>query len=377
MEYRPFGRLGFRASALGFGCMRLPTLGKPEDVDAPAAIEMIRHAIDLGVNYIDTAYPYHGGHSERVVALALEGGRREQVALATKMPTWLVNQPEDFDRLFNEQIERLRTPRIDFYLLHNLQAGSWQKMRDLGAIAWLEKTRAAGRIGEIGFSFHDTFDVFKDILDAYNGWTFCQIQYNFVNEDVQAGTAGLRYAAAKGVAVVVMEPLQGGVLAQPPESVGRLWQEAGGDPVDVALRWLWNKPEVSVVLSGMSHLEQVRQNVRSACASGVGTMTPAELDLVARVAAAYKSLNPVPCTKCGYCLPCPHGVAIPENFELYNNALTFGGTARQLYRTLYSMMPPDRRADACRACAECEPRCPQHIKVSQWMPQLHQEMTDK
>lgn len=379
MQYRKFGNVDFEVSALGFGCMRLPTTGKPEQIDEPAAVEMIRWAIDHGVNYIDTAYPYHGGNSERVVGKALDGGYRDKVALATKMPIWMVKKADDFDRFFDEQCERLATERIEFYLLHSLQAPSWPRIRDLGAIRWLEKVRADGRIGEIGFSFHDRFEVLKDILDAYDGWSVCQVQYNYANEDVQAGTQGLEYAAGKGLAVVVMEPLFGGTLAVPPEPVQKVWDEAPGrpSPVDVALRWLWNKPEVSVVLSGMGTLEQVKQNVASACTSGVGTMAPVELDLVARVADAYEALNPIPCTGCGYCMPCPSGVDIPRNLQLYNNSLVFKGNTKGLNRNLYNDMPAAKRAEACTDCGECEEKCPQDIKISQWMPRVREAFARK
>ena len=379
MQYRRFGHLDFEVSALGFGCMRLPTTGKPGKIDEPAAVEMIRWAIDHGVNYIDTAYPYHGGNSERLLGAALEDGYRDKVALATKMPIWLVEKPDDFDRFFDEQCERLRTERIDFYLLHNLQAPTWPKIRDLGAIAWLEKARADGRIGPVGFSFHDRADVLKEILDYYSGWSLCQIQYNFVNEDVQAGTRGLEYAAGKGLAVVIMEPLFGGTLASPPEPVQRIWDTAPGrpSPVDMALRWLWNKPEVSVVLSGMTTLEHVKQNVASACASGVGTMTQAELQLIARARDAYGALNPIPCTGCGYCMPCPNGVAIPDNFQLYNNAVVFKGSSRQLNRNLYNDMPAGKRAEACIQCGECEEKCPQKIAIGEWMPRVHEALAKK
>ena len=379
MQYRRFGHLDFEVSALGFGCMRLPTTGKPEQIDEPAAVEMIRWAIDHGVNYIDTAYPYHGGNSERVIGKALDGGYRDKVALATKMPIWLVEKADDFDRFFDEQCERLRTERIDFYLLHNLQAPTWPKIRDLGAIAWLEKARADGRIGPVGFSFHDRTDVLKEILDYYSGWSLCQIQYNFVNEDVQAGTRGLEYAAGKGLAVVIMEPLFGGTLAAPPEAVQRVWDTAPGSPspVDMALKWLWNKPEVSVVLSGMGTLQQVKENVASAGASGVGTMTQAELQLIARARDAYGALNPIPCTQCGYCMPCPNGVAIPDNFQLYNNAVVFKGSSRQLNRNLYNDMPAGKRAEACIQCGECEEKCPQKIAIGEWMPRVHEALAKK
>ena len=379
MQYRRFGQVDFEVSALGFGCMRLPTTGKSGKIDEPAAIEMIRWAVDHGVNYIDTAYPYHGGNSERLVGAALEDGYRDKVAVATKMPIWLVERKDDFDRFFDEQCERLATDRIDFYLLHNLQAPTWPRIRDLGAIAWLEKARADGRIGPVGFSFHDRTDVFKEILDYYDGWSLCQIQYNFVNEDVQAGTPGLEYAAAKGLAVVIMEPLFGGTLAAPPEPVQKIWDTAPGrpGPVDMALRWLWNKPEVSVVLSGMTALEHVKQNVASACASGVGTMTQDELDLVARVAEAYKVLDPIPCTGCGYCMPCPNGVDIPRNLQLYNNARVFEGNTKGLNKNLYNDMPAGKRAEACIQCGECEEKCPQKIAIREWMPRVHEAFAKK
>jgi predicted aldo/keto reductase-like oxidoreductase len=379
MEYRPFGRLGFKVSALGFGCMRLPVRGGRNDVDEAAAVEMIRFAIDQGVNYVDTAQPYHGGASERVVGLALEGGYRSRAAVATKMPVWLVEKPADFDRLFDEQCERLRMSRVEFYLLHDLRATRWKKMLDLGAIPWLERQRAAGRIGEIGFSFHDKYEVLREILDGYGGWTFCQIQYNFIGEDVQAGTKGLKLAAERGLGVVVMEPLLGGALANPPPPIRKLWDESPGrpDPADIALRWLWNRPEVSVVLSGMSTLDQVKRNLASACAAGVGRMGTAELDVVARVRDAYQALHPIPCTQCGYCVPCPHGVAIPDTLELYNIGLTFGGNALSLYRALYGNMPAEQNASACEACGECEPKCPQQIPITQWMPRVHEELSKK
>jgi len=379
MQYRRFGNVDFEVSALGFGCMRLPTLGEPGKIDEPAAIEMIRWAIDHGVNYIDTAYPYHGGNSERVIGKALEGGYRDKVALATKMPIWMVEKADDFDRFFDEQCERLRTGRIDFYLLHNLQAPTWPKMRDLGALEWLEKIRASGAAGEVGFSFHDRFDVLKDITDATDLWSLCQVQYNFVGEDVQAGTQGLEYAAGKGLAGVIMEPLFGGTLAAPPEPVQKIWDTAPGrpSPVDMALRWLWNKPEVSVVLSGMGTLQQVKQNVASACASGVGTMTEAELQLIARARDAYGALNPIPCTQCGYCMPCPNGVDIPRNLQLYNNSLVFKGNAKGLNKNLYNDMPAAKRAVACIQCGECEEKCPQDIPIRRWMPRVHEAFVRK
>jgi predicted aldo/keto reductase-like oxidoreductase len=365
MQYRTLGRTQARVSVLGFGAMRLPHQGKDTDVDEAAAIEMIRWAIDQGVNYVDTAYVYHGGKGEGVVGRALTGGYRERVHLATKLPIWSVEKQEDCDRFFDEQLARLQTDHIDFYLLHCLQKKSWPAMRDLGVLEWAERQQAAGRIRHFGFSFHDSYEALVEIVDAYD-WSFCQIQYNFVNEDVQAGTKGLRYAAAKGLGVIGMEPLFGGTLANPPPPIRKIWDAAGThvEPVDLALRWVWNQPEVSLALSGMGTLGQVRQNIAIAGRAGVGTLTPAELDLLARVRDEYQRLSPIACTKCGYCLPCPSGVNIPLNFELYNQATVFEGSSRLLCRNLYLGLPESERAAACEQCGTCGERCPQHLAVA-------------
>ena len=241
MKYRKFGKTGFNASALGFGCMRFPTTGSDGAVDEPEAIRMVRYGIDSGINYIDTAYPYHGGDSERILGRALKDGYREKVRLATKLPIWEVKEAADFDRLLDEQLARLQTDCIDFYLLHNLQAPTWPKVRDLGVLDWLRKVKAAGKIGEMGFSYHDDYDTFVEIIDANPDWVFCQIQYNYMNEEVQAGTRGLEYAASKGLAVIVMEPLLGGCLATAPEPVKEVFELARSSrtPADWALQWLW------------------------------------------------------------------------------------------------------------------------------------------
>ena len=376
MQYRPFGRLDFEVSALGFGCMRLPVVGGDlSAVDEPVAIEMLRHAIDHGVNYVDTAYPYHGGHSERVLGEALKDGYRERVKLATKLPTWAVREAADFDRLLTEQLERLQVEHVDFYLLHNLSATAWPRVRDLGVLDWLERIKSDGRAANVGFSYHDDFDLFREILDAYDGWAMCQIQYNYMNEDIQAGTKGLEYAAAKGVAVAVMEPLLGGCLVNPPAPVQQVWAESETTrtPAEWALQWLWHKPEVSVVLSGMSTMVQVEENLASADRSAAGSLTTEELDLVCRVRDAYEAVSVVPCTRCGYCMPCPEGVDIPRNLQLYNDALVFGGNQAILNRNLYNGMPESTRASACAACRTCEGECPQEIEICELMPKVQEQ----
>jgi len=376
LKYRRFGKLDWKVSALGFGTMRLPVAGDDEaEVDEAEAINMIRYAIDHGVNYIDTAYGYHDGNSEIVVGKALEGGYRDRVKLATKMPSWLVNSQADMDRIFREQLCKLQTQRIDFYLIHGLNRQRWVRMRELNVFGWLEKAIADGKITHLGFSFHDEYEVLKDIVDAYDNWTLCQIQYNYENEDVQAGTEGLKYAAGKGLAVVIMEPLLGGSLANPPDDIRTIWDSAKKTPVDMAFQWLWNKPEVSVVLSGMSTMSQVRQNIRSACASGVDRLTKDDLDLIAKVQHAYKQINPIPCTKCGYCMPCPNGINIPRNLELYNQAFTHNKLLSSRFLYTQGSMPESQRAGACEACKKCEEKCPQHIGISEWMPRIHEELS--
>jgi len=376
MKYRKFGKLDWQVSALGFGAMRLPVVeGDNTKIDEAEAIKMIRYAIDHGVNYVDTAYPYHGGNGEIVVGKALKDGYRERIKLATKMPTWMVNSHADMDNYLGEQLSKLQTDHVDFYLLHSLEKKRWAKMQELNVFEWAEKTIADGRIRYLGFSFHDDYSVFKDIVDSYKNWTLCQIQYNYENEDNQAGTKGLKYAAGKGLAVVIMEPLLGGTLTHPPDAVKRVWENARKDPVNMALQWLWNKPEVSVVLSGMSAMEQVRQNVSNASRSGVGTLIKEELDLVAQVHSKYKEMTPIPCTKCGYCMPCPNGVDIPRNFDLYNQAIAYNNLnqSREIYSSKF--FPEEQRASACKDCNTCEEKCPQHIMISEWMPKVHEELS--
>ena len=374
MQYRKFGKLGQEFSALGFGTMRLPVIdGDNANVDEAPAIEMMRYAIDNGVNYFDTAYPYHGGASEKVVGKALAGGYRDKVTVATKLPPWEVKTPADFDRLLGEQLARLGCERIDMYLLHCLQWKWWPMLRDMGALEWLETAQADGRIGQVGFSFHDGVELFKEIADAYD-WSFCQIQYNYVNEDVQAGTEGLKYAADKGLAVIVMEPLFGGTLAVPGGAAGEIWSASGLDPVDTALQWLWDKPEVSLVLSGMNNLQEARANIASASRSGVGALTAEAAETVSAVQAKYAEIASIPCTKCRYCMPCPTGVNIPVNFEYYNAAVMFGGNAKSLHRNLYAALPDDQKAAACTQCGQCEDKCPQALAISQLMGDVRGEL---
>jgi uncharacterized protein len=373
MQYRKFGKLDWAVSALGFGCMRLPTRGTSADINEPEATRMLYHAIDQGVNYFDTAYSYHRGQSELVVGRVLKvGNYRERVRLATKLPCWKVETEKDFDLLLNEQLGKLQTDHIDFYLLHALDKNSWHKMRDLNVLPWADRAIASGRIRYLGFSFHDDYDAFQEIVDATDQWTFCQIQYNYMDIENQAGTRGLRYAASKGLAVVIMEPLLGGRLVNPPAPIQSLWDTAPvrRSPAGWALQWLWDQPEVSVVLSGMSDMAQVEDNLASAAVSGVGTLTTADLDRVDEARQLYHSLSPIPCTKCQYCMPCPNGVNIPRNFDIFNMGKMYDKfeVARNDYEHWF---PKEEWASECIACLECESLCPQSIPISGWMPIVH------
>jgi uncharacterized protein len=375
VKYRSMGKVPVSVSALGFGCMRLPTLGAPEEVDVDRSIEMIRHAIDEGVNYCDSAYAYHGGASEPTLGRALAGGYRERVHVATKMPQWLVEKSGDFDRYFEEQCGRLQTERIDFYLLHNLREERWPILRSLGVADWIERSKASGRIGYIGFSFHESFPVFQEFIDSYDGWDFCQIQYNYMNEEVQAGTRGLAYAAGKGLGVVIMEPLLGGKLANPPDAVQRIMEAAPSrrTPAGWALQWLWNRPEISLVLSGMSTMEQVKENLRSASLSGVGSLTAEEMEVLEQARREFASLVPIPCTRCGYCMPCPQGVDIPRNLEIYNEGVVHSNLefSKIMYRNVLS---EKYQAARCVECRECEEKCPQQIEIADWMKRIEGEL---
>jgi predicted aldo/keto reductase-like oxidoreductase len=370
MEKVIFGNTGIEVSPLGFGCMRFPVLEKDNSrIDEEQATAMIRFAIEHGVNYFDTAYPYHGydfskgGASEPFLARALKDGYRERVYLATKLPSWLVESREDMDRFLDEQLERLNTGVIDFYLLHALDRNTWKKLSEFGVQEFLDSALKNGKIRFAGFSYHDEIDLFKEIVDAYD-WSFCQIQYNYMDEEYQAGTEGLRYASERGLAVVAMEPLRGGTLVNglPPEA-RKVFEEADPDKsvVDWAFQWLWKHPELSMVLSGMSDMDQVKENIQLAGNISLKEWSEKDEKTVQLVSGIINGKKKVDCTDCSYCMPCPEGVNIPRNFTLYNDFHMLNDPAAKFrYQRLLS---DEAKASNCIQCGQCEPMCPQGIPI--------------
>lgn len=376
MQYRTFGKTNEKVSILGFGCMRLPILeGDPSLIDEEQATRMIRRAIDKGVNYVDTAYPYHGkifggkGVCEPFLSKVLQDGYRKKVNLATKMPSWQAKTRADMDRFLNEQLERLHTDVIDMYLIHGITSATWPVMQQAGFNAFLDDALRAGKIRHAGFSFHDKLDVFKDIVDSYD-WSFCLIQYNFMDEQYQAGTEGMRYAHAKGLGIAVMEPLRGGMLANRlPSDIEEVVRKTGRTPAELGLRWIWNHPEVSVVLSGMGTMGQVEENLKTA--EGAGNWTQQEEEAVNRARVMFREKIKVGCTGCSYCMPCPEGVNIPGNFAMYNHYHMYG------YKEPYSFrFPPAQRASACKECGRCEQHCPQGIAIRAELKNVRADFED-
>lgn len=307
-----------------------------------------------------------------MLGLALKDGYRDKVKLATKIPPPLVRSAKDFNRILSKQLNRLQSDYIDFFLFHGLRKAWWPRITELDMLHWAEDAKADGRIHHLGFSFHDDFELFKEIIDSYDKWDLCQIQYNFMDIEYQAGTKGLKYAADKGLAVVVMEPIRGGVLSRkPPDSVKKLWESAPNrrTPADWALQWVWNHPEVSVALSGMSTMQQVEENMASANRSGQGTLSAEELSIIDKVRDEYQKLSPISCTNCKYCMPCPNGVNIPRILGIFNEGYMYDDHKRS--RFFYREMPAEEQADNCNECHDCEELCPQNLPISEWIKKAH------
>ncbi|WFD09387.1 aldo/keto reductase [Tepidibacter hydrothermalis] len=365
MLYRKFGKTNEEVSALGFGCMRFPVIdGKSDQIDEKEAIKQIRYAIDNGVNYIDTAYPYHEGMSEIVTGKALKDGYREKVFLATKLPSWLIKSREDMDKYLNEQLEKLGTDYIDFYLVHTLTKNLWSSLKEHDIFDFLDTIVKDGRVKHVGFSFHDELPLFKEIVDSYD-WEFCQIQYNFMDQNYQAGKEGLKYASNKGLGVVIMEPLRGGSLARNiPDDIKAVWDKADvkRSPAEWGLRFLWDQPEVSVVLSGMNDMNHIDENIKTASDTCENSLTEKEKELIDEVKNIYLNRMVVNCTDCKYCMPCPAGVNIPRNFEILNGSSMYNDVEH--FKWMYNnFVGRKEKAFNCVECGKCEEACPQHIHI--------------
>lgn len=371
MEYSKFEKLGISTSLLGFGCMRFPQT-PDRKIDEPEAEKMLDTAIKAGVTYIDTAYPYHNGDSEPFVGKVLKKYDRDSFYLATKLPIWKLEKKEDVKRIFDEQLERLAVDHVDFYLLHALDKEAWEKVKELDVLPFVESMREAGKIRYIGFSFHDDYEVFEEILTS-RPWDFCQIQYNYIDRDIQAGDKGYALAEKLGVPLVIMEPVKGGSLAALPEEVEAPFKEARPEASTSswALRWVASHPDVHVILSGMSTMEQVEDNLKTF--GNFEPLTEKEEKIVEGVAAAIKARTKNGCTGCAYCMPCPHGVNIPKNFRIWNDLAMYGNEeiTRQNY---FKYLPEAERADKCKACGKCEKVCPQSLSIRENLKQVQEEM---
>ena len=379
MLYRKIPKNNDELSVLGFGCMRLPL--KDGEIDENRAKKQLRNAIDKGVNYLDTAWPYHAGESENFLGRALTDGYRDKVKIATKLPSWLIKKREDMDNILNTQLEKLKTDRIDYYLIHNLAGNMWDKLDKLGVKDFLDKAKKDGKIINAGFSFHGKIDDFKRIVDSYP-WEFCQIQYNYLDEQNQAGTEGLKYAASKKLGIIVMEPLRGGNLGnpEPPPQIASIWKEAQKKRTSAewALRWIWNNPEVTVVLSGMNEESHINENLSIADQAHPNSLTKEELKLVEKVAQKYEEIMKVACTGCRYCVPCPSDVDIPTCFEVYNKLHMFGNLdeAKFMYAARMSGLITDSSgyASQCTQCGECLEKCPQSIEIPNYLEKVVEDL---
>lgn len=360
MEKRKMENLGAEVSLLGFGCMRFPTT-KEGEIDEALAEQMIQRAVSEGVNYIDTAYPYHNGKSESFLGRALKKYDRGSFYLATKLPLWQVNSLEDVDRIFEEQLEKLQTDYFDFYLLHAINKERWEAMKAIGCVGHLEELKAQGRIKYLGFSFHDSYEVFQEILCARE-WDFCQIQLNYMDTQEQAGLKGYGLAAERGVPLVVMEPVKGGSLASFSGEIMEKFHafDSTASAASFALRWVGSLPGVKVILSGMSSLEQVEDNLKTF--SPFRPLSEEEKAAVSQVADILRSRVQNGCTGCGYCMPCPAGVDIPGCFRAWNTYHTYQNY--QLVSWSWEQaLGEGKQAKNCIKCGKCEVACPQKLSI--------------
>lgn len=376
MQYRNLGKTGIKISAIGYGTMRLPTInGVFTDIDINKAKKVVRHAIDSGINYIDTAFPYHGnGNSEKALGEILKEGYREKVYLGDKLSIWVCDTYEDCEKMFESQLERTGSDYFDLYVLHSLDRNFWKKAKELNVFKLFDKLKSEGKIKHIGFSFHDGYDLFEEIVDAYP-WEFCIIQLNYMDTDYQAGIKGLELAAQKEMGVLIMEPLKGGQLAkEPPKSIADIWKKSAKKltPAGRGFSYLLNRPEVSCVLSGMNEIEQVDDNISTVQGCKAEDLDETEQKIYEEVRDEFFKLIQVPCTRCQYCMPCPLGVDIPTNIEYYNMGHMYETIehAKSFYNRPFF---DKKRSTNCVNCGLCLAKCPQHLNIPEIMMKISEE----
>ncbi len=386
MNYRTFPKIDdCKISTLGFGLMRLPLLPNSEEIDKEKTRKLVKLAIEQGINYFDTAYPYHQKKSEIIFGeIVKEENLRDKIYIADKMPIWEVEKEEDFYRILDEQLEKLQTSYIDFYLLHALHNESWEKVKNLNGLKFLEKAKAEGKIKHIGFSFHDSIDVFKKIIDEYNDFEFCQIQYNYIDEDGEKrtqnpGWQGLKYAGQNEIGVIIMEPLRGGLLANPPAGIKDIFASADVPrlPAEWALRYIWENQEVVTALSGMNDENQILVNCAVASTAFPNSMPNSQMEVIKKAQYWFESKIKVPCTGCKYCVPCPKHVDIPGIFEKFNNASMrglFENTEKIFLEEYKNLVDWNRGANQCIKCGACLQKCPQHIDIPGKLQEAHNSL---
>jgi predicted aldo/keto reductase-like oxidoreductase len=366
MQYRRFGRLDWQVSALGFGLAHLPLK------DEEASVKMLRYAVDRGVNFVDTGWPFavkSNEHLSRILGEALKNGYRERIKIAATIPSIKIKAPPDFDRALNDLLKWLKADSIDFLIFGGLNRDTWPGLQRTGALRRAEQAIAAKKIGDTGFFFHDQYQFLRDIIEAYDNWSLVQFQYSYMDIDHHPGFSGLKYAADNGLGVIVSKPLLGGRLTkEPPQSVAKIWADATPKrpPAAWGLRWVWNHPEVSTVVSDMSTLEQVKANTTLADSAVADSFTVPEELVISRVRDAYRALKPIPCTACRGCMPCPQGIDIPRIFEIYNDAVMYDDidTARSIYRL-------ERHSiDNCNECGACTNACGREIPIPDWLKRV-------
>lgn len=378
MQYINFGNSKEQVSRFGMGCMRLPQ-AKAEDgsdmIDEQESIKMIRHAIDKGVNYFDTAYAYNG--SEQLLGKALLDGYREKVLISTKCPMYKIKSREDYQGIFDEELERLQVDYVDVYIFHCLDKESWETVKATGGLDFMEEMKRKGKLKMIGFSFHADYELFTEIIDAYK-WDMCIIQLNILDQNHQAGLRGMRYAAERDVSVTIMEPLKGGLFRENvPDEIASLLQEykEKRSLIEWAFRFLYHHKEIKVILSGVSSMEQLEDNLNTFSDAVPDVMSEEDIELINKIRAIYASKVKVGCTGCGYCMPCPAGVNIPEIFKVYNDSALSSWT--EFGKTFYSLVASHSGKDAsnCIKCRKCEKRCPQHISIADTLEEAHKQMS--